>query len=138
MAPAVRRRMRNQLRQGTAPEMALRRHLHAAGYRYRVGHPVPGMRRRTIDVAFTRQKLAVFVDGCFWHGCPAHFVQPKARRDFWQAKIAANRARDETTDAALLDAGWVVLRLWEHLPVDVAAATVRDSLVAAQVLNRGS
>lgn len=96
------------------------------------------MRRRTIDVAFTRQKLAVFVDGCFWHGCPAHFVQPKARRDFWQAKIAANRARDETTDAALLDAGWVVLRLWEHLPVDVAAATVRDSLVAAQVLNRGS
>ena len=85
-------------RRDTAPELALRRALHAAGYRYRVVHPVPGNRRRSIDIAFTRAGVAVFVDGCFWHGCPEHGTRPRANSDWWSTKLAANHARDEDTD----------------------------------------
>lgn len=77
-------------------------------------YPVPGQRRRTIDVAFTRHRLAVFVDGCFWHGCPEHGTAPRQNSEWWQTKLAANEARDRDTDVVLASQGWRVLRAWEH------------------------
>lgn len=109
---------------GTAPEIALRKRLHEAGLRFRVAYPVPGKPRRTIDVAFTRRRLAVFVDGCFWHGCPIHSGRPKTNSAFWRAKVSANRQRDRETDALLEAVGWTVLRIWEHMAPDQAAAAV--------------
>ncbi|MGX5775370.1 very short patch repair endonuclease [Methylorubrum zatmanii] len=113
---------------GTAPEIELRRRLHRAGLRFRVGLPVPGKPRRTIDIAFTRARLAVFVDGCFWHGCPIHSGKPRTNAAFWEAKLAGNQARDRDTDACLKAAGWTVLRLWEHVGPDEAADAVRKAL----------
>ncbi|WP_284550187.1 very short patch repair endonuclease [Aestuariimicrobium sp. T2.26MG-19.2B] len=113
----MRRRMSSQKRAGTSPELALRRELHRLGLRFRVGHPVPGRPQRTIDIAFTRKRVAVFVDGCFWHGCPLHCVPPKANPDWWQAKLAANSARDRETTDLLELAGWTVVRCWEHEPL---------------------
>lgn len=117
-------RMSTARRKDTAPELALRRELHALGLRYRVTYPVPGQRRRTIDVAFTKVRLAVFVDGCFWHGCPEHGTQPRTNSSWWQQKLAANTARDRDTDRLLREAGWTVLRFWEHEPAGDAAALV--------------
>lgn len=101
-------------RRETAPELALRKVLHRRGLRYRVTYPVPGQRRRTIDVAFIRHRLAVFVDGCFWHGCPEHGTSPRQNSQWWQTKLAANEARDRDTDAVLASQGWRVMRAWEH------------------------
>jgi DNA mismatch endonuclease (patch repair protein) len=106
--------MARQARAHTAPEVALRQALHAVGLRYRVGYPVPGMRRRTIDVAFTRAKVAVFVDGCFWHACPQHATQPAANSQWWAQKLAGNVERDAATTAHLEELGWRVVRIWEH------------------------
>jgi DNA mismatch endonuclease (patch repair protein) len=117
-------RMARQARTDTAPEIALRRVLHRAGLRYRVGWPVPGLRRRTIDVAFPRARVAVFVDGCFWHCCPQHATQPAANAGWWAGKLAANVARDAATTAHLEELGWRVVRIWEHDPTEVAARTV--------------
>lgn len=121
--------MRTARRRDTAAEVALRRELHRRGLRYRVVYPLPGQRRRTIDVAFTKVQVAVFVDGCFWHGCPEHGTKPRSNSEWWRTKLAANRARDEDTDRLLTDAGWTVVRIWEHEPVELAAdrivATVR-------------
>jgi DNA mismatch endonuclease (patch repair protein) len=110
--------MRSNTGRDTSLELNIRRRLHAAGYRYRVDYaPIADVRRRA-DLVFTRIQLAVFVDGCFWHGCPAHYTAPKLNKDFWQAKVDGNRARDLDTDARLAAAGWAVLRYWEHQPVD--------------------
>lgn len=125
-------RMSGARRRDTAPELAIRRLLHAQGLRYRVAFPVPGQRRRTIDIAFTRTKLAVFVDGCFWHGCPEHGTQPKSNSDWWATKITANRARDADTEVFLQQRGWSVLRVWEHEPPDRAAARVLAVLDAVR------
>ena len=98
----------------TTPELAVRRLLHAAGLRYRVNYrPLPGL-RRTADIVFTRKRIAVFVDGCFWHSCPIHATSPKTNSTFWRAKLEANVARDADTTARLRAAGWTVLRYWEH------------------------
>ena len=106
--------MQRQGRRDTKPELALRRELWRRGMRYRVDlAPVCGMRRRA-DVVFTRAKVAVYIDGCFWHSCPIHSTVPKANRDWWVAKLAANVRRDRETDALLGAAGWHVLRVWEH------------------------
>ncbi|MEE7456818.1 very short patch repair endonuclease [Methylorubrum populi] len=113
---------------GTAPEIALRRELHALGLRYRVSYPVPGKPRRTIDVAFTRHRLAVFVDGCFWHGCPVHGSLPKTNAAFWANKVDTNRLRDRDTDRALTAAGWHILRIWEHTGSEEASAMVLSAL----------
>lgn len=118
--------MSRQKRVGTSPEMALRRLLFAEGLRYRVGYKVPGMSRRTIDIAFPGRKLAVFVDGCFWHGCPEHCVPPKNNAEWWQAKLERNRQRDVATTAHLQEQGWTVLRIWEHSPVAEAAQQVLE------------
>jgi DNA mismatch endonuclease (patch repair protein) len=108
-------------RRDTKPELAVRALLHARGLRYRVDfRPLREMRNRA-DVVFTRAKVALFVDGCFWHGCPDHYWPSKTNVDYWTPKIAANQARDCRFDARLRDAGWTVLRAWEHEdPTDVA------------------
>lgn len=115
-------------RRDTGPELALRSLLHASGLRFRVAYPVPGMPRRSIDIAFTRPKVAVFVDGCFWHGCPVHRGVPRANHDWWAAKLAANRARDAETTEHLAALGWRVLRVWEHEPADQALAATKALL----------
>jgi len=125
---SVSARMSRARRRDTAPELALRRALHAAGLRFRVVYPVPGNRRRTIDIAFPRRRLAVFVDGCFWHGCPEHGTKPGSNSAWWQEKIRTNRERDRDTDRLLADAGWAVLRLWEHVPAAGGVDLVRSML----------
>ncbi len=132
LSPAVSARMSRQVSKDTAAELAVRRLLHAAGLRYRVEYPVPGMARRRIDVAFTRAKVAVLIDGCFWHGCPEHATQPKSNAEWWRNKLDRNMARDKETTDHLTAAGWMVLRFWEHeAPEEVAvrvAATVERRL----------
>ncbi|MEU6905695.1 very short patch repair endonuclease [Streptomyces coeruleorubidus] len=113
--------MSRQASKDTAVELAVRRLLHAAGLRYRVEYPVPGLPRRRIDVAFPRAKVAVLIDGCFWHGCPQHATHPKANAEWWRSKLDRNMARDRETTEHLLAAGWTVLRFWEHeAPEEVA------------------
>ena len=123
----VRRRMQATRRRDTPGEIALRAALRALGLRYRVDVTLPGTRRRA-DVAFVRAKVAVFVDGCFWHGCPEHGTWPKANASWWRAKIEANRLRDKDTDLKLRTAGWTVLRFWEHADATVAARRVAKAL----------
>lgn len=122
--PGVRRRMQVQRTRDTAPELAIRRLLHAQGLRYRVDEaPLPGLRRRA-DIVFGPAKVAVYVDGCFWHGCPQHGNRPTRNADYWAAKLDRNRRRDADTDAQLTAAGWLALRLWEHEPPEEAASRV--------------
>lgn len=113
-SPAVRRNMQANRGRDTAPEMAVRRALHARGLRFRVQYRLPYLRRRSVDIAFTRVKLAIFIDGCFWHQCQTHYVAPKSNAEFWIAKVARNRLRDRETDNILIGNGWLVLRFWEH------------------------
>lgn len=120
--------MVSQARKDTSPELALRRELFAMGLRYRIQFPVPGLPRRTIDVAFPHAKLAVFVDGCFWHGCPSHSVPPKHNADWWKSKLESNRQRDSSTTALLEAEGWTVLRFWEHEDPRATAERVRAAL----------
>ncbi|MFI0988254.1 very short patch repair endonuclease [Streptomyces exfoliatus] len=120
--------MSRQASKDTAAELAVRRLLHAAGLRYRVEYPVPGMARRRIDVAFTSVKVAVLIDGCFWHGCPEHATHPKANAEWWRQKLDRNMARDEETTEHLKAQGWVVLRFWEHMPANEVAATVHATV----------
>lgn len=115
----------------TAPELALRRELHRRGLRFRKHvRPLPGT-RCTADIAFTRLRVAVFVDGCFWHRCPLHSTDPKSNVEFWKAKFERNVIRDRQNDAALSAAGWTVVRVWEHEDIGAAAdrveSTVRDA-----------
>jgi DNA mismatch endonuclease, patch repair protein len=120
--------MQRQKRRDTEAELAVRRLVHAAGLRYRVDlSPLPGMRRRA-DLVFTRVKVAVFVDGCFWHGCPVHGTLPKVNAEWWGEKIATNRWRDEDTDRRLVDAGWAVVRVWEHEDPVEAAARIEEAV----------
>ena len=110
--------------------MQLRRELHARGLRYRVDRPVLADRRRRVDLVFPGPKVAVFVDGCFWHRCPEHGNIPKANRDWWREKLNRNVARDRDTDAQLAAAGWSVVRIWEHeLREDPVAAADRVEAV---------
>lgn len=117
--------MQRQKTRDTAPELAVRRLLHAAGLRYRVDRaPLPGLRRRA-DIVFGPSRVAVFIDGCFWHGCGEHSPVPaKANAHYWTAKVAGNRARDLDTDARLRAAGWQALRFWEHEDAACVAAEI--------------
>ncbi len=120
--------MSRQARRDTAPEMELRRRLHAAGFRYRVDHqPLPGLRRRA-DIVFTRKKVAVFVDGCFWHRCPEHGTMPASNAEWWEAKLARNVERDAETDRLLAEEGWTVIRVWEHEDPKLAAERAMEVL----------
>jgi len=127
-SPAVRRNMQANRGRDTGPELQLRHLLHASGMRYKIHWPVPGDRRRRIDIAFTRRKVAVFVDGCFWHRCPTHYVAPQANATFWDTKIRGNVERDAMTTELLERNGWLVLRFWEHEEPGEAADDIRKAL----------
>ncbi|KXP13893.1 very short patch repair endonuclease [Tsukamurella pseudospumae] len=125
--------MRSNRRKDTLPELAVRRLLHAAGMRYRVDFaPSASNRRRRADVVFTRARVVVFIDGCFWHGCPQHFRAPSTRTAYWGPKIAVNRARDDDTDAMLTAEGWTVLRFWAHEQAADVAASIIEAVRSRQ------
>jgi DNA mismatch endonuclease (patch repair protein) len=121
---AAKATMRANRGRDTGPELAVRSALHAMGLRYRVDYPLPFDRRRRADIAFTRAKVAVFIDGCFWHGCPDHWTTPRTNSQFWSEKIRVNKARDADTTERLQKIGWAVLRFWEHEESNTAAASV--------------
>lgn len=128
---ANRKSMQGNKSRDTKPELAIRSLLHAAGLRYRVNRsPLKNIRRRA-DIVFGPTRVAVFIDGCFWHGCPEHYVPPKTNDGYWSPKIAGNVARDRETDALLRKEGWSVLRFWEH---DAPAACAE--LIAEEVRKR--
>ena len=107
-------------RRDTQVELRVRRLLHARGLRYRVDF-APLDKRRRADIVFTRRKIAIFIDGCFWHGCPLHYVQPRTNSQYWLPKIERNIERDLENTHRLEDAGWTVVRFWEHDdPAEVA------------------
>ena len=125
---AVSGRMQRQRSRDTGSEMALRSELHRRGLRYRIHcRPLPSLRREA-DIVIARLHIAVFVDGCFWHGCPDHATWPRANEKFWRDKIEGNRSRDRGTDERLATAGWTVIRVWEHENVGVAADRVMDAV----------
>ncbi|MFJ6939086.1 very short patch repair endonuclease [Streptomyces sp. NPDC101132] len=119
---AARRRNMQAIRsRDTKPEQLVRRLVHAQGLRYRVSaKPLPDF-RRTADMVFRPTKVAVFIDGCYWHGCPEHYVAPKTNPGYWSDKVARNIARDRDTDRQLEEAGWTVLRFWEHEAPETSA-----------------
>ncbi|MFD1860529.1 DNA mismatch endonuclease Vsr [Aeromicrobium camelliae] len=121
--------MQGNKRRDTSPEWAVRRRVHAMGLRYRVdARPLSWLNRRA-DLVFVAAKVAVFIDGCFWHGCPEHHTAARTNAEYWASKVRQNRARDVETDRLLVEAGWKVVRVWEHEePTTVAervAAEVR-------------
>lgn len=122
-APLTRSEVMARIRgRDTSPELALRKALHARGARFRVDFRIPGVGR--VDIAFTRRRLAIFVDGCFWHCCPEHGVRPKTNVAFWRDKLDSNRARDAKQVLVLQSMGWSVIRVWEHdLEEDLASVT---------------
>jgi len=120
--------MQAQRSRDTAPELAIRRLLHKFGMRYRVDRsPIPSLRRRA-DMVFCAVRVAVFIDGCFWHSCPEHGSKPKSNADRWEAKLARNRIRDRDTDQFLVDAGWLPIRVWEHEEPTAAAMKIATIL----------
>jgi DNA mismatch endonuclease (patch repair protein) len=112
----------------TDSEIALRRELFRLGLRYRVDYAVLAKPRRVADIAFPGLKIAVFVDGCFWHGCPIHATWPKRNAELWRQKIEAKRARDADTNKRLREAGWTVLRTWRHESAVEAAAIIAQEV----------
>lgn len=105
----------------TQPELALRRALHAAGLRFRVNaRDLPGRP----DLVLSRARLAIFIDGCFWHACPEHGVMPKSNGEWWRAKLAGNTERDSRKDRQLEELGWIPLHFWEHQPVNLISDIV--------------
>jgi DNA mismatch endonuclease, patch repair protein len=130
-SPAVSARMSRTRSHGTAAELAVRSELHRRGFRYRVQLPLEFDARRKADIVFPKERLAVFVDGCFWHSCPEHATHPKANAEFWAEKLALNRTRDRDTNRRLEETGWAVVRVWEHEPAGQAA-----DLIAARIAER--
>jgi DNA mismatch endonuclease (patch repair protein) len=122
--------MRANRRTDTKPELALRRALHARGLRYRKDYrlDLADGRRVRPDIVFTRRKVAVFVDGCFWHACPDHGSKPKNNEWYWSPKLLKNVQRDQLNNTALTLAGWTVIRVWEHVPLDDAVNTVVSAI----------
>lgn len=121
---ATRRSMKGNRGRDTAPEMAVRRIVHSRGLRYRVdARPVAALNRRA-DLVFSRGKVAVFIDGCFWHGCPDHHTVAKSNANYWAEKVTNNRDRDADTSERLQERGWLVLRFWEHQPPNEVAEAI--------------
>lgn len=129
VSPETSARMKRVRRRDTKAEILLRRVLHRRGLRYFVDRaPIKGLRSRA-DLLFPRARLAVFVDGCFWHSCPLHATEPKTNQEWWESKLRANVERDRRTDGALEVAGWAVLRVWEHEAVELAADRVETAVL---------
>ncbi len=136
-SPGVRAVMQGNRARDTSPERDLRRELHRRGLRYRVhARPASDLPCRA-DIVFPRAKLAVFVDGCFWHRCPRHGTSPRVNSLYWQAKLDRNVRRDRKNDRLLDAAGWVVLRIWEHEDTVGAADKVEKALGASQTSRSG-
>lgn len=114
----------------TPAELRIRRRLHAMGLRYRVDVRPVAVLPRKADVVFTRTRVAVFVDGCFWHNCPIHGSAPKWNAEWWRAKLDTTSARDRDTDSRLIEAGWAVVRIWEHEDPELAAERVAGIVAA--------
>lgn len=129
-SPAVAARMSRQSSRDTAQELAVRRLLHRSGLRYRLHVPVPGMRRRTVDVVFGKLRIAVFFDGCFWHGCPDHATSPRSNAEWWRSKLDRNMERDRETTEHMLSEGWAVMRFWEHESADDIARRINLAVAA--------
>lgn len=124
--------MRGNVGVDTKPEVALRSKLHRQGLRFRKNaRPVPDLSCRA-DIVFTSRRVAVFVDGCFWHRCPEHGTEPRTHSSYWSAKLDRNVSRDRENDAQLRAAGWTVVRIWEHDPVEAAASQVWDAVKASR------
>ena len=129
-SPGAAKTMRANRGRDTSLELRVRGELHRRGLRYRVDlAPLAGFRSRA-DIVFTRRRVAVYLDGCFWHGCPIHGVTPKAHADFWTQKLARNRERDAEASRVLRGAGWVVLRFWEHEDTAAVVATIESAVRA--------
>jgi DNA mismatch endonuclease, patch repair protein len=126
LSPAVSEQMRRQRTRDTPAELSLRSELHRRGVRFRVHRRLLSGVRREVDIVIPKARIAVLVDGCFWHGCPIHGAIPKNNSDAWRRKLADNRARDIDTDDRLARAGWTVVRVWEHVAADDAAAEICD------------
>ena len=123
-------RFRAQREKNSRPEIELRRSLHRRGLRYRLHvRPLDGL-RRTVDVAFSRERVAVDVRGCFWHACPEHASAPRANAAWWASKLARNVERDSETERALQKAGWLVVVVWEHESAEAAAERVARAVEA--------
>ncbi|WP_448319454.1 very short patch repair endonuclease [Streptomyces sp. CO7] len=134
---AARRRNMQAIRsRDTKPERQVRSLLHAQGLRYRVGaKPLPGL-RRTADIVFRPVKVAVFIDGCYWHGCPEHYVPPKTNSGYWSDKVLRNVTRDRDTDEQLKAAGWTVLRFWEHDSAEQTAVQIAATVSRIRAAER--
>jgi len=118
--------MQGNRKRDTRPEIALRRAVHALGLRYRVSWaPLTGV-RRSGDLVFTADRVIVFVDGCFWHGCVKHMKPPRTNSEYWVPKLEGNVKRDRGTDTMLVEAGWLPIRVWEHEDPSTAAAQIND------------
>jgi DNA mismatch endonuclease (patch repair protein) len=131
--------MSAQRREDTSPELAVRRELHRQGLRYRLHvAPLAGLRRKA-DIVFARARVAVFVDGCFWHGCPDHGRRHHEVNEwYWPEKIARNQRRDADTNERLREAGWTVVRVWEHELPDEAAQRITTAVAAARARDGGA
>lgn len=135
-SPSVRSRMSQQQRRDTQPELSVRRILHSRGVRYRVNAvPEPGMRCKA-DLAWRGLRLAVFIDGCFWHGCPEHATRPKANEAWWAEKLDGNMLRDRRTDRELTHRGWTVLRFWEHEDPSSVADVICAALTELRAITK--
>ncbi|WP_413808059.1 very short patch repair endonuclease [Streptomyces sp. OE57] len=131
---ARRRNMQAIKARDTKPERVIRQLLHAQGFRYRVAaRPLTDL-RRTADIVFRPVRVAVFIDGCYWHGCPEHYVSPKTNSGYWSEKVARNMARDRDTDKNLTEAGWLVLRFWEHEPSETCADKIAATVIARRAM----
>ena len=125
-------RMARVRQKGTDAELLLRKALHSKGLRYRLHVPLLTRPRRVADIVFSSVRVAVFVDGCFWHGCPEHASWPKSNAQFWREKIETNRARDADTDRRLRASGWRVVRVWSHESAGDAADRIEDIVRAGE------
>lgn len=128
-------RMAKVRQKGTSAELSLRKALHARGLRYRLHVPLLTKPRRVADIVFSSARVAVFVDGCFWHGCPQHASWPKSNAEFWREKIETNRTRDADTDQRLRAMGWKVVRIWAH--EDAGRAAIRIGSIVHSRPERG-
>lgn len=129
----VRARFKSQRTRDTSPELAVRRLLHAAGFRYRVEVRADPDVRSKPDIVFRAVRVAVYIDGCFWHGCPEHFIPPKNNAEWWATKIKGNKERDRIARADLFRRGWSVLSFWEHESPAVVAAAVGRAVESRRV-----
>ena len=125
-------RMARVRQKGTDAELSLRKALHARGLRYRLHVPLLTKPRRVADIVFSSARVAIFVDGCFWHGCPEHASWPKSNAQFWRDKIETNRARDGDTDRRLRASGWRVVRIWSHESAGDAAERIEGIVRAGE------